>query len=347
MIEIVFATILAVIPAQADDPASLRNAAASYAMAGDPRAADAYRRAIAAAPRDLPLRVEFAGFLWRSGEPDLGNAQMEEVIRLSPGNPRLKAHYGVNLAAQKKYGKAVEELDAARREGFDDADVLFFLGSALWEIGRLDEAVLRLTEGIAKAPAKAAPRQRLGRLLLLQGKPVPAVAELSRAAELDPASAEIAVDLGRALEASGDSAGAERAYRRALAAEPAPSIGHYLLGTLLARTGRREEAQAHLAVYRESFQREQQDQFRARSRQAELNLGRALLSENRLEEALAQFGRHPDDPEALRGAAQALSRLGRHAEAARKLERALELDPGNAVLRSELDAAREKATVKR
>jgi tetratricopeptide (TPR) repeat protein len=342
----VLATILSVVSVAPDQTVSLKSLASAYAASGDPRARETYERALAESPRDLPLRVEFAEYLWRSGEPDLGNDQMEQVIRLAPDNPRLKAHYGANLAGQKKYGKAVEQLDAARRGGFDDPNVLLFLGSALWEIGRLDEAKERLTEAAARAPERAAPRHRLGRLLLLQGDPAGAAAELLRATQLDPDSAEIAIDLGRALEASGDSAGAERAYRQALAHEPAPPLAHYRLGTLLARTGRREEAGRHLALYKESFEREQSQQFRSRSRQAELNLGRALLSDRRFGEALAQFDRLPDDPEALLGAARALSGLGRNAEAVRKLERALERDPGNSALRSELDAARERASKK-
>jgi Flp pilus assembly protein TadD len=338
------AAILAGVVTQTEDPAALRQAASSYAAQGDPRAADAYRRAIAAAPQDLPLRVEFVEFLWRSGETDRGNEQMEDVIRIAPSNPRLRAHYGVNLAAQGRYERAVGELEAARRAGFDNAEVLYYLGSALWEIGRLDEAVTRLREAVAKEPEKVAARHRLGRLLLLQGKPSPAVAELARAAELDPASAEIAIDFGRALEAAGDLSRAEQAYRRALEGGRSPSLAHYLLGTLLARTGRRGEAQKHLALYREAFQREQEERFRAGSRQAELNLARKLLDENRLEEALVSYSRHPNDVEALRGAARALSRLGRHAEAIRTLERALQQEPGNGALREELDGEREKAT---
>jgi Flp pilus assembly protein TadD len=332
--------------ASAQETVSLKSLASSYAASGDPRAAETYGRAIAETPADLPLRVEFAEYLWRTGRTDAGNAQMDEVIRRAPDNPRLNAHYGVNLAAQRDYGRAVEHLQAALRGGFDDAKVLLFLGSALWEIGRLDEAKVRLKEAVAKAPDDAASRHRLGRLLLLRGEVAAAAIELERAAQLDSGSGEIAVDLGRVREASGDSAGAESAYRRALARDPAPPLAHYLLGTLLARTGRRDEAARHIALYRESFERDQQQQFRSRSRQAELNLARARLSEGRFADALTQFERHPDDPEALRGAAQALSGLGRHTDAVKKLERAVELDPKDSALRYELDAARERAAKK-
>jgi Flp pilus assembly protein TadD len=324
------------------DARELATLAAHYAEVEDPRAAEAYKRAISATPGNLPLRVEFAEFLWRIRELDRGNSQMEGVIRLAPDNLKLKAHYGANLASQGKYRQAAEQLESARRGGFDNADVLYYLGSALWETGQLDLAATRLREAAAKAPQKAAIRHRLGRLLIFQGQAAAAVPELSRAAELDPVSAEILLDLGRALEASRDLPRAETAYRRALELDPNGSLGHYLLGTLLARSGRREEAAEHIALYRRAFQNEQEQRFRAGSRQAELNLGWTKLKEKRYEEALAQFGRHPDDAEALRGASQALSALGRHAEAVRALERALIIDPESAAMRYALDRERER-----
>jgi protein O-GlcNAc transferase len=314
----------------------------SLAEAGDPRAAEAYERAIAAAPGNLPLRVEFADYLWHVGERDRGNEQMESVIRMAPDEPRLKAHYGVNLAGQGRFADAAEQLDSARRGGFDNADVLYYLGSALWETGRLDEAAERLRQATEKAPEKMVAHHRLGRLFIFQGKPALAVAELTRAVELDPSSVEVLLDLGRAQEAAGETARAEASYRRALELGPDVPLAHYLLGTLLARTSRRTEAAEHIAVYRRAFQSDQQERYRAGARQAELNLGWTELKKKHYERALAQFRRHPDDVEGLRGAAQALSALGRQEEAVRALERAVLREPENRALRFELDKAREK-----
>jgi tetratricopeptide (TPR) repeat protein len=334
------------VPSPRADPAELKALAARYAAAGDPRTAETYERAIAAAPGDFPLRVELAELLWRTGERERGNAQMERLLRLVPDNPKLKAHYGVNLAEQGRYVQAAEQLDAARRAGFAGADVLYYLGSALWETGRLDEAALRLREAVAKEPDKASARHRLGRLLIFQGKPADAVVELSRSSELQPDAVDILLDFGRALEATGDLRRAEATYRRALDREPNTPLAHYLLGTLLARTGKRDEATKHVALYQRAFAEDQQDRFRSGSRQAELNLGWTELKKNRFEEALAQFARYPNDAEGLRGAAQALAGLKRHAEALRALERAVLLAPDDRALRFELDRARQRSEKK-
>jgi tetratricopeptide (TPR) repeat protein len=331
-----------VVSAQPGSPAGLRGLANAYGALRDPRALATFERAISADPRNLALRVDFAEYLWDTRSYDRGNAEMEKVIREAPGNPRLHAHYGMNLASQSRFAQAAGEFDLARRSGLDSADVLFYLGSALWECGRLEESEQRLREAVQRAPEKAPARHRLGRLLLFRGKAEAAVAELGRAAERSPDSAEIALDFGRALEASRKMTEAEASYRKALALEPGLSVTHYTLGTLLARTGRREEGEQHIALYKDYFQKEQQRRFQAGSRQAELNLGWTQLDAGHTEEALAQFARHPEDPEALRGAAEALTKLGRHAEAVRKLEHAVLLDPDNHALRWELDREREK-----
>jgi len=331
-----------VVAARPGNPAALAGLAAAYAAAGNPHAEETYERAIAADRKNLPLRVGYAEYLWQARRYDKGNAEMEKVIRAAPGNPKLKAHYGVNLAEQGRFAQAVAELDAARRQGMDNADVLFYLGSALWEVGRLEEAQEQLRQAVLRAPEKVAARHRLGRLLLFRGRPAEAAAELSLAARRAPDSAEVALDLGRALEATGQTTEAEATYRKALELEPGLSVTHYALGTLLARAGRREEAQGHIALYRDYFQKEQERRFRAGSRQAELNLGWTQLDAGWVEEALAQFSRRPDDAEALQGAATALSKLGRHAEAVRTLERALLIDPDNRALRYALDREREK-----
>ena len=330
--------VLAMAPA---DPSQLRRLASRYAAVDDPRAAETYEKAIAAAPADFPLRVEYVEFLWRTGDRERGNAQMDRVIALAPENPRLRAHYGVNLAEQGRYVAAAKQLEAARRGGFDNADVLFYLGSVLWETGRLDEAAARLREAVAKDPKKVSARHRLGRLLIFQGKADEAVAELTKASELEPHSIEVLLDLGRALEAVGNPAKAEASYRLALEIPPEVPLAHYLLGTLLARNGKRQEAAEHIALYQRAFDKEQENRYRSGARQAEVNLGWTRLKEKRLDEALAQFRRWPDDVEALKGAAQALSELGRHGEAVEALERALLLDPDNRSLRYALDRERE------
>jgi len=201
-----------------------------------------------------------------------------------------------------------------------------------------------LREAASLAPDQAATHQSLGSLLLFRGHPAEAIVELESAARLDPSSALIAIEMGRAYEALGKTPEAETAYRRAIELQPDLPLPHYALGTLLARAGRKEEATPQVALYQKYFQGEQEQRQRAASRQVELNLGWTELQAGRPKEALAQFRRYPDDVDGLLGMSAALSKLGRHEEAVRVLERARLLDPENRSLIWELD--RERALTK-
>ncbi len=325
------------------DADALHGLATAYAALDDPRAERMYQRLMPLVTQNFPLRLDFVEYLWKVRKYERGNEEMERLLRDAPANPKLRAHYGINLIEQRRFEQAIEELSRALKEGASDYEALFFLGSALLESGRFEEAAERFRQAIALAPDRVPARHTLARVFLLQGKPADAVTELSRASELQRDSASILLDLGRAHEAAGDVKKAEEAYRRALELQSDLSQTHYFLGTLLARQGRSEEARNHIELYRRYFESEQKKRFETGSRQAELNLGWTHLRRNRFEKALAQFQRHPDDAEALRGAAAVLSRLGRYSEAAKALERALLLSPDDHRLRYALDQARERA----
>ncbi len=220
------------------------------------------------------------------------------------------------------------------------------MGRLLLETGRFAESADRFRQAVARAPDRVSARQGLGRVLLLAGDPASARRELSRAVEQGAASPEVLLDLGRALEALGQPEAAEEKYRKVIDLAPGLPRAHYALGTLLARRGREEEARREIALYQEAFEREQQERFRRGARRAELALGWTSLAGGQTEEALAQFERHPDDPEALRGKAAALSRLDRHAEAIEALERAVSISPKDPRIRYALLRAREREKAK-
>lgn len=324
-----------VLASRPKDIGALHGLARAYAALEDPQAKDIYERLIAAAPKNALLRLDFVEYLWGADEHDRGNAEMERLLAQTPESPKLRAHYGINLAEQRKFVRAAGELEGALRAGVQDYEVLYFLGEALLECGRFEEAIERFRSAITLAPEKVAARHLLGKVLLRE-KPGEAVTELERAVEVDPRSAEVRLDLGRAYEAAGNFEKAEAAYRKTLELDPNLNNAHYTLGTLLARQGRREEAREHITLYQTAFEKGQEERHRDISRRAELNRGWTLLRQNKPAEALKQFQRRPDDLEALHGAARALSKLSRHAEAAKTYERALSLAPEDARLKWEL-----------
>ncbi|MEP7131832.1 MAG: tetratricopeptide repeat protein [Acidobacteriota bacterium] len=325
--------------------AALASLAAAYAAVEDERAEATYRRAIALAPRNYPLRLELVQALWRSERDTAGNEEMEKLIR-EAGTPRLRGFYGAQLMRQHRFADAGRELQAACRGAVCGAEALESWASALLETGRFEEAAARWREATAAGPGRLPARLGLARVLLLQGDPVSARRELERARGDFPRSPEVRLELGRALEALGETDAAESAYRKAIDLAPDLPRGRYALGTLLARKGREEEARREIALYQEAFDSEQRERFQAGARRAELNLGWTELAGGNAEKALKQFERRPEDPEALRGQAAALSGLGRHAEAVGVLERALAAAPSDSRIRYALERERRRAALR-
>lgn len=316
--------------------------AMAHGALGDSRAEKEFAGVFKSAPRDPRYRQRYAEYLWLTGETDRGNREMERAIGLAPSDAALKLIYGMKLHEQGRFLDAARELERARQAGARDPSLPFLVGSAELENGHFAESERALREAIAAEPERIAARQFLGKLLLLTGRPGDARRELALAAEVDPASAPVQLDLGRAAEAQGDFGAAEAAYRQALSLQPNLFRGHYLLGALLSRRRRVEEARQEMAIYDRAYQEEQAFLFRQSSLSVEINLGRRELRDGRFADALARFARHPDNVEALRGVAAALSRLERHAEAAAALERALLLAPDDRRLRYELGRERQR-----
>lgn len=330
------------------DARALHELALTYAWLDDPKAEGAFERALAAAPGDLELRFDFVRYLWHARDFDRGNREMERVVSAAPPGLKSKvsSEYAASLMEQERFARAAQELEKVWRAGVRDYETALSLGASLGQIGRFEEGVRRLRDAIAIAPDKLPAHHIAGRILLLQQKPEEAVAELERAAALRPDSAGVRLDLGRAYESAKKLGEAEAAYREALRLDETLTRTHYNLGTLLARTGRREEASRHIAIYQNAFQKEQEAAFSGGSRKAELNLGWVALRRGEPARALEQFERHPEDPEALRGAARALVQLNRGAEALRKYERAVALAPENVGLRYELERESDRARKK-
>jgi Flp pilus assembly protein TadD len=321
----------------------LRALASAYAAAEDERALATYEKVIALKPEDPAPRGELAEYLWRVGRTAEGNRVMEIALVAVPDDPGLTIRYGRSLAEQSRYLDAAAQLEKARRLGAADASTYALLGAALGQAGRAEEAIGVLREGVKTFPGDAALQHDLGRLELAQGRPAEALSHLEEAARIDPRSAPAQVDLGRAEEMLGRPRQAEVDYRKATRLSPNLPGAHYALGRLLLKEGRRQEAEAELAIHRNLY-----ELGRARVAAADASAGEAAfawaeLNQGRPAEALSRFESLGDTPDAMRGRAMALSRLGRHVEAVGTLERALQIAPDDP--RIELLLATERSRV--
>ena len=314
----------------------LRALAEAYAETGDDRAVEVYTQLIAQEPGVPGDRAALAEVLWVSGKSADGNRMMEEAIAKSGEDRNLRIRYGRALVEQERFPDAVRELGRARELGASEPGTLALWANALWSAGDTTAAARAFGEAIAVAPGDASLRRDAGRLALSLGDGSGALVYLSEAARMTPGDAAAQLDLGRAYESVGQNAEAEQAYRLAASLDPKLGSPHYALGTLLVRTGRREEGQQELAAYRTLYERALRLSEQQNERSAELGLAWAELNRGKASDSLARFTSLPESPDSLLGRAAALSRLKRHAEAVRVLERARKLAPDDVRIRTQL-----------
>ncbi len=187
---------------------------------------------------------------------------------------------------------------------------------------------------VARQPDAWLARSNWGRVLLEEGRPEAALAQLRIAARLEPASAEVRANLGEALDRCGQPAEALAQYRMAARVEPEFAGGRYDLGCALLRAGRTAEAEGELrAAVR----------LAPGYAAAHNNLGLALARLGRLQEAVAEYRAalrlDPRLPEACLNLGNAWFRLGRPKHAIAEYRAALRRDPNYAAAHRNLGVA--------
>jgi tetratricopeptide (TPR) repeat protein len=265
----------------------------------------------------------------------------------------LAAVVGGAAAAFGALWRRVGDVKAARAA----AACAAFAACIVLATGTRAYAALFRNEGVFwSAAAKREPgawlaRSNWGRVLLREGHPEAAKAELLEAARLEPDSAEVRVNLGDALGRLGHPDEAVAEYRMAVKLAPNFAGGHYDLGRALLLSGNTDDAAdelrtalridpgyaaAHnnlgLALARLGRLNDAIVEYRAALRsnpnmpEVHLNIGNACLRLDRAEDAVAEYRAalrlDPNYPAAHRNLATALETLGQMDEARHELEAA-------------------------
>jgi serine/threonine-protein kinase len=176
------------------------------------RSIQVLRRALALDGRAVSLRVDLAGDLLNTGDPD----------------------------------GALVEATLAARGAPDDANTLYTLGSALMRKGRSTEALVPLRKAVGIDPKDARFRFALGNALHRLELSEEARTVLLEGLALDGRDAGAHYTLGRVHEDLGDLPEARLSLERSLALEEEDAETHWHLGDVLRRQGLLTEGLAHL-----------------------------------------------------------------------------------------------------
>lgn len=128
------------------------------------------------------------------------NKSLENKLYTTPHIPLL--NIGRAYMAQKNYDKAIQAYREAKKYATLDF-IIYELGNALFEAGKIKEAIAEFKEGVGLAPQNATMRYSLALAYLKDGKKKDARTEFKKAAELAPKS-EIALKANDYIKTLGD-----------------------------------------------------------------------------------------------------------------------------------------------
>ena len=196
-----------------DDIASLRAAAAGAADAGKHELAlELFHRLVVRRPWDLDARYELGAAMWRTGDPEGAQKQLEQVTAHRPDHLAARRVLVLIHASRSDTPRLVAELEAIAARAPDDLEIKADLASAYAALARWDQAIAAL-EAIARVrPADLALQIRIGDTYRRRNDPGGALAWYARAARLAPESSWPGFAAAQALFDAGKLAEAGRAY---------------------------------------------------------------------------------------------------------------------------------------
>jgi tetratricopeptide (TPR) repeat protein len=133
-----------------------------------------------------PVPATVSGSTLGTSLQRLGEAGLTPREELTTDDPVLLARLGDQLFEQRQFERAVTAYRRALEFDPEEVDTYNDLGLALHYLGRSDEAVAALAQGIARRPDFQRIQLTMGFVQMHSGNPTAAAAALQRAVELGP-----------------------------------------------------------------------------------------------------------------------------------------------------------------
>jgi tetratricopeptide (TPR) repeat protein len=240
----------------------------------------------------------------------------QQALAAGPDSVTLREDFGASYLQMAEIDHAIEQFNAGLAIEPDNAHLHYDLGLAYKLKDNLDAAVPEFERSAARDPTLPDPAYTLGVIYMQQAHYPEAILNLERVTALEPANGDAWALLGTVLKDSGDAPAAVDAIQHAIQLQPDLPNLHIQLAALVAQQGQTAQAAAERKIAADlskAVLNNQRAQFALRS-------GRALLEQNKLEDAVFQLNAALKADPALTEAhtllAEAFDRQGKSAEAA-------------------------------
>jgi len=162
-----------------------------------------FRQALDLNPGLVQVRFYLAHLYLDLGRAARAREELEAGLATAPGNPEFLALLGESERRMKNPQRAVEVTRQALQadEGF--AQARYYLGLALLDLARRDEAIKELERVVESAPAVTDTYLALGNAYADAGRNAEAVDTLTQGLRVDSTRAELRIALARAYRMAG------------------------------------------------------------------------------------------------------------------------------------------------
>lgn len=173
----------------------------------DPKSAEYYRKAVAVAPNDIPLRLSYAKVLDKLGSEDLAVEEYNYILTKSIDNKEVL--YSLERIYKKK-------LDANPK----DADTIANLGAILQKQGKFEDALAYYQKAESIDPSNINTRLNVGTLYQQKGDYKTAVVAYDSVLILYPDNLQANLYKAQSLAAQGENKLAQTYFKKVLSIDP-------------------------------------------------------------------------------------------------------------------------------
>lgn len=161
------------------------------------------RQALALNPGFVPARFYLARIYLDLGRAARAREELETALVQVPGNPQFLALLGEAERQLKNPRRSVEVTRQALQADDSFAEARYYLGLALFDLGRRDEAIQELERVVQSGPKVADAYLSLGTAYLEAGRFDEALETLSQGTHIDPSRPDVRIQLARAYRSKG------------------------------------------------------------------------------------------------------------------------------------------------
>jgi tetratricopeptide (TPR) repeat protein len=268
----------------------------------------------------LMVCAHFQTSYWRDSE-----SLWSHTVARTSDNSLAQNNLGVALFQKGKVDEAIDHGQKALQIKPNDAEAQDNLGCYLLQKSRVEEAMAHLQTALQIEPNNVKAHINLGLALLQQGNVDEAIAHFQEAAQIQPGFADAYNNLGIALVQKGRVDEALPEYQKSLQLQPNHAETYCNLGNALLKKGDVEEAirQLQKAV-----------QIKPDFAAAHFNFGNAFLQKGNVDDAISQYQTAlqitPDYADARHNLGTAFLRKGDLGEAIVCYQQALKINPRSA-----------------